>query len=219
MNKPAAVLWDLDGTLIDSEPIWISAERRIAAAVGKEWTHQDGLDLVGRPLSVSGQMLIDKLGLDEPVEAIVETLVAEVSGALRAGEFVWRPGARDLVESLREARIPQALVTMSYTPIAEAINETLRFDVVITGDTVEHGKPHPEPYLKAAAQLGVDAGECIAFEDSPSGLGSAQAAGCLTVAVPNMVALDLVPVHDGERRVTVPSLLDVTPGYLSGLFA
>ena len=122
----------------------------------------------------------------------------------------WRPGAVELLASLQEHGVPCALVTMSYrrfvAPILAALPEGT-FAHVVTGDAVLHGKPHPEPYLKAARALGVDPADCLAIEDSNTGARSAEAAGCTVLVVPNHV-----PVLPGDRRVFVESLsrVDVT---------
>ena len=197
----AAVLWDLDGTLVDTEPLWMAAERELAAEFGKAWTDQDGLNLVGRSLLDSGAHIKDHLQLAmEPAE-VVDYLVSRMATAMSA-HLDWRPGARDLIESVSRSGIPQALVTMSFRPLAEPVLDVIGdFKAVVTGDTVTHGKPHPEPYLCAAAQLGVDPAACVAIEDSPSGASSAEAAGCHVVVVPNYVA-----VAPSERRTFLTSL-------------
>jgi HAD superfamily hydrolase (TIGR01509 family) len=108
----------------------------------------------------------------------------------------WTPGARELLDALRQAGIPVALVTMSYRRLADAVITGLpegTFGAVVTGDVVREGKPHPEPYLRAAAQLGVDPARCVAIEDSPTGVASAEAAGCVTVVVEGVVAVAQAP--------------------------
>ena len=108
----------------------------------------------------------------------------------------WRPGARELLEALRTASVPTALVTMSIRSMADDVVRAIpfeAFDVIVTGDAVGNAKPHPEPYLTAANALGVDIAECVAFEDSPAGLTSAFTAGAVAVGVPNILELDDVP--------------------------
>ena len=126
-----------------------------------------------------------------------------------AQEVPWRPGARELLAACRELDIPQALVTMSWTELAGAVvdaTEPGSFGLMVTGDVVTHGKPHPEPYLTAAAQLGVHPAACIAIEDSPTGVRSAAAAGVPTLAVPHVVE-----VPDIAGSVRIPTLTGVTP--------
>ncbi len=200
MNRLAAVLWDLDGTILDTEPLWMAAERELADQHGVEWTEADGLALVGNDLKDSGRWIRERLSSPMSAEEIVDHLVGRLAAAVRR-ERPWRPGARELVEELAARGVPQALVTMSYASIAEPVADLLPFDTVVTGDVVRRGKPDPEPYLLAAERLGVRAEDCIAIEDSPPGAMSAQAAGCLVVAVPHMVA-----VPPAERRIVLPGL-------------
>ena len=129
----------------------------------------------------------------------------------------WRPGARRLLTDLHQQGVPCALVTMSWRPLVDAVLEALapiRFEAVITGDAVTNGKPHPEPYVRAAAELGVDPVQCVAIEDSPTGVTSAAAAGCVVVAVPN-----LVEIQPAAGRYIIPSLRDVTPEHLGAMVA
>lgn len=183
ITRPAAVLWDMDGTLVDSEPYWIAAETELARRFGFEWTHADGLSLVGNPLTVSAQVLHDR-GVDMPVDEVVQWLLARVTEQVRES-IPWQADARALLDEVVSAGIPCALVTMSYSVLAEAMLAHVPgvFSAVVTGDTVTHGKPHPEPFLTAAAQLGVEITDCLALEDSPSGTRSAHASGAVTIAI------------------------------------
>lgn len=180
---PSAVLWDLDGTLIDSEPAWIDAERELALEYGVEWTDVDGLSLVGKGLLDSGRYLQAR-GIALTPEEIVERLVASVETQLRS-HIPWRPGARDVLQSVKDAGIPQVLVTMSYRSLAQiVIDKCGFFTASVTGDEVTHSKPHPEPYLAGARAVSVDIMDCVAFEDSVPGTSSAVASGATTIAVP-----------------------------------
>jgi HAD superfamily hydrolase (TIGR01509 family) len=203
---PAAVLWDMDGTLVDTEPYWIAVETELVEAHGGTWSHAQALDLVGNELIVSATMLRDGSGIDLEPEVIVERLLDGVVARVERS-VPWRPGARELLEELRQAGVPCALVTMSYqrfvAPVLAALPEG-SFAVVVTGDQVEFGKPHPEPYLQAAQQLGVRAEDCVAIEDSNTGARSAEAAGCLVLVVENHV-----PVAPGTRRVFRETLASI----------
>jgi HAD superfamily hydrolase (TIGR01509 family) len=203
---PRAVLWDMDGTLVDTEPYWIEAEYALAERYGGPWTHADALALVGNDLLDSGRYIRDRMGLDLSPEQIVDELLDGV--VRRVEESVpWRPGALALVDRVRAAGLPSALVTMSYDRFVAPILARLpadTFGVVVTGDRVERGKPHPEPYLTAAAALGLRAEDCLAIEDSDTGARSAEAAGCLVLVVENHV-----PVLPGPRRLFADSLEDV----------
>ncbi len=206
---PDAVLWDLDGTIVDTEPVWLGAEHALAARYGASWSEEDGLALVGSDLLDAGREIKRRMALDLSAEDIVDALVSEVAHYMRHGEIAWRPGAREMIAALSEAGVPQALVTMSYAVVAEPMIARLGgspFGAVVTGDTVTNGKPHPEPYLAAAAALGVDPARCVAIEDSNTGTRSAAAAGCHVLVVPN-----LVPVDEGERRTHAPTLAGLGP--------
>lgn len=185
---PKAVLWDLDGTIIDSEPYWLISEQRLVESFGGEWTEADGLSLVGSGL-MNAAAFLNTRGVDLPLEEIVDRMVTEVNEMVDH-EIPWRPGARELIRSINEAGIPQVMVTMSYRSSALAIADALGVFVdLVTGDSVTHPKPHPEPYQLGAAAVGVSAKDCVAFEDSGPGSQSAIAAGCVTIAVPLHVPL------------------------------
>lgn len=205
-GRPAAVLWDMDGTLVDTEPYWIEAEQILVAEHGGTWSQEDAHALIGNPLMVSAEYLRRHGGVDlEPV-VIIERLLAHVVDQVRRS-IPWRPGARELLDELADRGVPCALVTMSWTSLAHAVLSRLpegTFAVVVTGDAVQHGKPHPEPYLRAAERLGVDPRACVAIEDSITGLTSAEAAGATTIGVPHLLSIPPAP-----RRVVVPSLTDV----------
>ncbi|WP_345504797.1 HAD family hydrolase [Pedococcus ginsenosidimutans] len=212
---PAAVLWDMDGTLVDTEPYWINAEHAIVEEAGGTWSDEYAHQLVGNDLMVSAQFIRDNSPVElDPVE-IIEELLRRVVAQV-AEHVPWRPGALDLLTALRDAGVPSALVTMSWRSLADAVLAALpddTFSAVITGDEVEHGKPHPEPYLAAARALGVEVGDCVAIEDSPTGVRSAVAAGVPTIAVPHVVP---VPVTVGA--VQLPSLRGITPADLRTVF-
>jgi HAD superfamily hydrolase (TIGR01509 family) len=188
----------MDGTLVDTEPYWIEVEYALVDEFGGTWTQADALELVGNDLLVSGAYLRDHGGVDLEPEVIVERLLDGVIARIRE-RVPWRPGAVELLAALQQAGVPCALVTMSYQRFVAPVLAALpvgTFATVVTGDAVTVGKPHPEPYLTAAAILGVDAHDCLAIEDSNTGAKSAEAAGCTVLVVPNHV-----PVLDGERRV------------------
>ena len=188
----------MDGTLVDTEPYWIEVEYEIAERHGGTWSHAHALHLVGNDLLDSGRYIREHMGIEPSPEQIVEELLDGVVARVERA-VPWQPGAREQLAALRGVGVPCALVTMSYERFVAPILAALpagTFDVVVTGDRVELGKPHPEPYLKAAAGLGVAPGDCLAVEDSNTGAKSAESAGCTVLVVPNHV-----PVLDGERRV------------------
>ncbi|GAA3823472.1 HAD family hydrolase [Cellulomonas soli] len=200
---PAAVLWDMDGTLIDTEPFWIAAEIELVEAHGGVWTHEDGLALVGTPMSFSTATL-RAAGVDLSVEEIGDFLNHRVGRGVAVG-IPWQPGAHELLLRLRAAGVPLALVTSSFRVLAEPFARAVGlFDAVVAGDDVERQKPDPEPYLTAAALLGVDVRDCVVVEDSPSGIASAVASGAQVVAIEVMVP---VAARTDVSRVT--SLADL----------
>jgi HAD superfamily hydrolase (TIGR01509 family) len=209
-----AVLWDMDGTLVDTEPYWMATEVALAEEYGAAWTTDDAKHLVGRSLQYSGAYIRERVGVPLTAEEIVDRLLDGVVERVQHA-VPWCPGARELLLGLKDEGVPCGLVTMSYQRFVAPILEHLppeTFRVVVTGDQVDQGKPHPEPYLTAAAALGVEAEECIAIEDSPTGATSAVAAGCQVLVIPNHV--DVPP---GERRTFLDSLVGVTPAVLKTL--
>jgi HAD superfamily hydrolase (TIGR01509 family) len=212
---PSAVLWDMDGTLIDSEPYWMKSEGAFARANNSTWTEQDGLSLVGMSLYDSSKIIKDKVGSNLEPEQIIEQLTDEVTAQLKQ-EILWRPGARELLVLLRKKKVKTALVTMSMHRMAKQVADAIgfdAFDVIVAGDDVLHGKPHPEAYLKAASLLGVKPEDCVAFEDSISGLRSAEAAGTRAVGIKNIVELPSQP-----GRILWETLEGVSMSDLRGLF-
>lgn len=205
---PIAVLWDLDGTLIDSEHYWALSQTRLAHQYGATWTDEDGKGVIGSSLYDSSALIKTKFGIeDRSVQDIIDHLTDEVIEQMRAS-LPWRPGALELLLSLKQEGIKTALVTMSMRRMALAVVESIpfhAFDVVVAGDDVVNGKPHPEPYLMAADLLGVEARNCIAFEDSITGLTSAVAAGTNAVGVTNMLQLPT-----GPDRIVISTLSGLT---------
>lgn len=188
----AAVLWDMDGTLVETEPYWIAAETELVAAHGGTWTEQHGAALIGQDVQSSAIVLQDygvKLEADEIVAQLTESVLRSIQLSLS-----WRPGVLSLLQSIHRAGIKTALVTSSRRVIAKAVAASLpssNFDVVVSGDDVVSFKPDPEPYLLAARMLGVQPAHCVAIEDSPIGLSSAIRAGTQAIGVPYLTALDI----------------------------
>lgn len=209
-----AVLWDMDGTLVDTEPYWMAAETELMAAHGLEWTHEQAMLMVGNELTTSADIM-RSFGLPLATDEVVQTLLRGVIERVRES-IPFRPGAQELIGSLADAHVPMALVTMSYRPLAQAVVDGLpegTFRTLITGDEVNKGKPDPEPYLTGASALGVAPSACIALEDSVPGMASAIAAGTLTVGIPNHVPLEeqpgavLVQTLDGLNAQSLGNLV------------
>ncbi len=190
--RPAAVLFDLDGTLIDSEPLWFEAERMLVGEFGHPWGLQQAQHLVGWSLWDSATFFREEIGIDLPNAEIIDRMQAHVvAGVVQAPP--WRPGARELLAEVRSAGVPTALVTMSYRKMTDAVVAALperSFLTVVSGEQVSRGKPHPDPYLLAAERLRVAASDCVAIEDSMTGATSAKAAGCTVLVVPAAVPVE-----------------------------
>ncbi|MEU1970761.1 HAD family phosphatase [Microbacterium sp. NPDC019599] len=197
MRFPAAVLWDMDGTLIDSEPSWIRSQLRLVAEHDGVWTWENGLGLIGADMEATAQAMHDAgvlLGDDEIIDRLTREVCADLTDLIE-----WRPGAYELVGELAALEIPQAIVTTSPRDMALIIAAKLPVDairLIVAGEDVAHGKPHPDPYQTAARRLGVDAARCVAIEDSPTGLASAVAAGTIAIAVPHDAAIPDDPRYD-----------------------
>lgn len=210
VRSPAALLWDFDGTLVDSEPSWHAAENRLLLEWGAPpLDAAANVQLVGMALVDAAALLLRHAGRDDTrVDHWAGVLNEYALAAMVRDGVPFRPGAAELLEQAREAGVPCALVSMSYRSILTPVLDTLppgSFAVIISGDQVERGKPHPEPYLRAASALGVDPVDCLVLEDSIPGTLSAQQAGMPTLGIP--FEQDLTP---GPLRVVVPSLLGLS---------
>jgi len=206
----------MDGTLIDSEPLWLRAEDAMLERFDLRISVEDRLRLVGKGLW-DGAEIFRSFGVPLTSDDIVRQWVADVLAGYHDRGVEWRPGAREALADLRAHGIPCALVTMSVRVLAEWLVSQLpagTFDVVVAGDEVTYAKPHPEPYLMAGASLGVDLRQCLIFEDSPTGLASARATGAVTVGVPNLIEL-----HESEADRILPSLSGLNAAAAHGLFS
>ncbi len=218
----AAVLWDMDGTLIDSEPMWLRAELAMLERYGIEMSEETHDRLIGSGLWDAAE-LFRELGVEMTADEIVAEWVANVGADLEQEGADWRPGAVELLASLAEAGIPSALVTMSVRSLAEQVVRLLppgTFTAIVAGDDVARAKPHPEPYLRGAEVLGVPIERCLVLEDSPTGLRSAAASGAVAIGVPNLLPLGGAPAHalwaglDGVDAALVGRQFDVLRGDL-----
>jgi HAD superfamily hydrolase (TIGR01509 family) len=202
---------DKDGTLNDTEAYWMASERDLVAAFGGTWSEEHARAIVGFDLLDAARYIAAHSPVDLAPAEIVERLLDGVISRLALG-IPWRPGARELLEELNRLQIPCALVTMSWRRFVEPVLAQLppdTFAAVVTGDEVTLGKPHPEPYLRAAEMLGVPADQCVAIEDSPTGVASALAAQCVVVGVPNVRDIDDQPgvwIRDSLTQVTAQDL-------------
>jgi len=201
--------------MIDSEPVWWEIEKEMFAQYGGVWTEEMAKALVGSDLHDSAVVLIAHFERrDVDPDDLVREMVVRVEEHFRAG-VRWQPGVRRLLDELAAAGVPMAIVTASHRNLVDALLSHLPdvpFGAIVTGDEVENGKPHPEPYQRAADGLGADPAACVAIEDSVNGAASAQAAGCYVLAVPQVVTPPGAP-----RRTVVRSLDDVDLTYLQEL--
>ena len=211
MSSPArgglqAVLFDMDGLLVDSEPLWFEVETEVMARMGATWSHADQQHLVGGSMNRSLRYMLARATRPAPEETVARWLAEGITGLVREHGVPMLPGARELLAEVSAAGVPCALVTSAQRDLMEAVLETtgVVFDATVCAADVRLGKPDPEPYLLAADRLGVHPGGCVALEDSPNGIASAEAAGCAVIAVPNVAP---VPAQPG--RVIATSLREV----------
>ncbi|AWW40449.1 hydrolase [Streptomyces sp. AS58] len=209
-----AVLLDMDGTLVDTEGFWWDVEVETFAGLGhaldESWRHV----VVGGPMSRSAGFLIEATGAD--------ITVAELTVLLNQGfedridrALPLMPGASRLLAELAAHEVPTALVSASHRRIIDRVLGTLGseyFALTVAGDEVARTKPHPDPYLLAAAGLGAEPSRCAVVEDTATGVAAAEAAGCRVVAVPSVA-----PIAAGDRRTVVDSLEQVDLAFLRGL--
>ena len=208
----------MDGLLVDTEPSWTIAEEELATRLGGVWSEQLKASIVGTRLDVAVPRILEHYGC-----AITPAAVAEASSWLLARvvelfslQITVLPGVVDLLASVEAAGVPQALVSSSYRVLVDSVltHGLGPFATTLAGDEVEHGKPHPEPYLTAAARLGVDPADCVVLEDSGAGVLSGQAAGCAVVGVPSVAGVAFVA---GPRLAVRSSLVGLTPADLAAL--
>jgi HAD superfamily hydrolase (TIGR01509 family) len=218
VSELRAVLWDMDGTLVDSEKIWTVALVELMARFDSELTDELRVSLIGSDMRRSTLLLLAHAGIEPTPNAVadVERWLDERMAVLFRADLPWRAGARAALRSVREAGLRTALVTSTERALTEIALDTIGrdfFDVSVCGDEVDgHNKPHPRPYLTAAELLGVDPVNCVAVEDSVAGVTSAQAAGCTVLVVPAEA-----PVPPGERLILRESLVGVDAEVLAGL--
>jgi HAD superfamily hydrolase (TIGR01509 family) len=197
--SPAAVIFDNDGLLLDTESVWTRAEQDLFASRGLEFSPADKRELVGSSAAIAGEILARRLaepGRDgELIEELNALVVAELEHGVEA-----MIGARELLSRLRERGTPTGLVSNSPLMFVRRSLELAgfsdQFDVVLSAHEVAAPKPAPDPYLEACRRLGVPAGpEVVALEDSPTGVAAARAAGLTVIGVPSVDGVELEEAH------------------------
>jgi HAD superfamily hydrolase (TIGR01509 family) len=218
MPEPAAVVFDLDGVLIDSEQVWDEAREQLVRERGGAWPEQATTDMMGMSSKEWSQYMHERLGVPMDPAAINDEVVRRVMSIYEQG----LPLLAHAVETVREvaARWPLGLASSSNRPIIELVLERSGlapcFAVVVSSEEVERGKPAPDVYVAVARKLGVEPKDCVAIEDSTNGIRSAVAAGMRTIAVPNPhfpPADDVLPM----AALVEPSLAKLTPELVASL--
>lgn len=205
---PAAVLFDMDGTLLDTEHLWLRAEIATMAEVGGQWSPEDQMHCLGGPLERVVDYMVAKAEPGTSGEQVQELLLSAIVDLLRSSPVAWRPGARELLDEAVALSLPVALVTASWRRLIEAVHDRIveelgyePFRVIVGGDDVQSSKPHPEPYLTAAGALGQQPSNCLALEDSPTGVQSALSAGCRVVGIAH-----IAPIEPADGLMLVSTL-------------
>lgn len=209
-----AVFLDLDGTLVDTEGFWWETEAEVFAELGHilDDTHREVV--VGGPMTRSAGYLIRATGADIDLAELSARLNARFTARIRHGVPLM-PGARRLLAELAAHGVPTALVSASHRAIIDRMVHHLgaeNFRLTLAGDELPRTKPHPDPYLTAAARLGVDPARCAVVEDTMTGVTAGEAAGCRVVAVPSVT-----PIPPGTGRTVVRSLEEVDLTFLRSL--
>ena len=216
MSLPAAVLFDMDGTLVQTEHLWYDAETQSMDDLDVGWGPEHQAELVGGPLEAAVDYMVrhtgHKLGHDDMTALLLSTM----ENNLRTRPVEWCPGARELLLALEDTGVPCALVSASWRSLVAAVLDAVLHEVghemfatSVAGDEGERTKPFPDPYLLAAERIGVDPAHCVVLEDSHTGVAAGVASGALVVAVPS-----LVPIEPADGLHVVESLVGLTPGLL-----
>jgi HAD superfamily hydrolase (TIGR01509 family) len=204
MTRAAAVLFDMDGLLVDSEPVWYDVEAAAVERLGGTWAPEHQAVLIGGTIDASSRYMIEHTGASMTPEQLADELVGEMARRFRTG-LPLHDGALELVDAVRAAGVPTGLVSSSYRVLVDAALERMgrdRFDVSVAGDEVGHGKPDPEPYRTACERLGVAPAQTVVLEDAASGVASAEGAGCIVVAVPSVAPIEATPTRRVVRRLS-----------------
>ncbi|UNB56057.1 HAD family phosphatase [Mycolicibacterium sp. YH-1] len=214
-----AVLWDMDGTLVDSEKLWDLALQELYRRRGAVLSAEVRESTVGGSADDVMAIVYADLGLAPDAESVTREIdwLHVYTGELFEAGLPWQPGARELLDALTAEGVPMALVTNTRRDLTEQALKSIGrhyFSVTVCGDEVARGKPAPDAYLRAAELMGFDAFDCVAIEDSVAGTTAAEVAGCAVVVVPNDIEVPASP-----RRRHISSLLDVSVDDLRAVHA
>lgn len=213
-----AVLWDMDGTLVDSEKLWDVSMHELYGRLGGVLTPEVRESTVGGSAGSVMATVYADLGLEPDPAAMAESAdwLHDRTGELFEAGLPWRPGARELLDALLAEGVPMALVTNTRRVLTENALKSIGkhyFSVSVCGDEVEHAKPAPDLYARAAHLLGLTPTQCLAVEDSVTGTMAAEAAGCPVLVVPNDV-----DVPSSPRRRHIASLSGLTIADLRAVY-
>jgi HAD superfamily hydrolase (TIGR01509 family) len=212
-----ALLFDMDGLMVDSEPLWLEVERDFARGRGGDWTEELAHACIGKGLANTLRVMSEAFGFAVDLERDGAEIIALFMS--RVAELRLKPGFEELFEEARGRGIPRALASSSARPLVEAVLVRFgvreRFDAVVTGSCVAHPKPAPDIFLEAARRLGIAPGACVVLEDSLAGVRAGRAAGAHVIAVPEHPATDemraLADAVVGDLRAARALLAFVDP--------
>jgi len=215
-QPPVAVLWDYDGTLVDTQPIWHQVDLDITGSLGLTWTQEQAFSTIGIGGWKAAKMIIDAVG--DPtmdVDELDHRRSSMVAERVAAGELAYLPGAKALVEECSQAGIPCVLVSASPRFVLDAGVERMPphwFCTTISSDEITENKPSPEAYLLAASLVGVHPEQCLVIEDSAAGCTAGRASRAAVLGIPNMTPLEPHPgqvLRDSLAEVSVDDLPDI----------
>lgn len=213
-GAPRAVLFDMDGVLVDSEPAWFEIEGSLVEHLGGTWGREHQARCIGGTVDATCRYIVELTGTSWTVAEVQAEVMRRMAEHFST-ELPVHEAALELVDAVRARGVRTALVTSSFRVLVDAALDRLgahRFDAVVTGDEVSRGKPHPEPYLTACARLGVAPERSVVVEDALHGVNAAEAAGCTVVAVPSVA-----PIQPTAGRHVVDRIGAIDPDWLVGL--
>ena len=203
---PQGIFFDMDGLLVDTEPYWLQTERELMAEFGVHWQSQDQLFCLGGPMEKVGRYMSDLAESRQSPEWFASELIDRMAEKFTLISPM--PGISELLSEISKIHIPAALVSASPRRLVDAVLASIPnhpFALSISADDVVRGKPHPDPYLKAAELLNVKIEHSIILEDSPTGVTAARASGAWVVAVPH-----IAPIAPAERSVVIETLVGMS---------